>query len=216
MRQERRGQAWQAVPYQLLAMLGMLRLVNGDEAGAAIAFSDARARAPDTDDARAEVTRFEADGYLSGLKINEAAAVYETALAIKDDGLSRRSLAECRRRLGELDAATEHLTAARQLGYEEGRIRSIEARVLSDRGQPEEAERLALAAAESAETNDADSMYTLTYVRVMHALPGAAETLRRYVALMPNDPDLPALLDRPHPKGGVWRDALETPSTSAE
>jgi hypothetical protein len=85
---------------------------------------------------------------------------------------------------------------------------SLEARILADRGRTAEAEDILkrLAGEEASESRWA---YTMAYVRVQCGLPGAEDSLRQYVAVAPEDPDLVALLSRPAPGGGTWRERLE-------
>jgi hypothetical protein len=101
------------------------------------------------------------------------------------------------------------LDTAEEAGYPPGKARFLRCQILVDLGEMSEADRLAREAASERPASDPETVYTLAYVAATAHLPDADATLRRYVELLPNDPDLGPLLERLAPDGRTWRERLE-------
>jgi tetratricopeptide (TPR) repeat protein len=193
----------------LYLALGVARQAAGRDTAAEQAFREVVERSSEREIAERKVMFSRAAGLLFVRRLDEAAAVYE-ALATDDEvGDAFAGLAMCRVRLGNPEGAGDALDRAETLGFDSSKARPVRAQILVDQGRGAEAEQLALDAAGDAATNDPGALYTLAYVRATAHLPDAEGTLRRYVDLQPNDPDLGPLLDRPAPGGLTWEERLK-------
>ena len=95
-----------------------------------------------------------------------------------------------------------------ELGYDADKARLIRSQIVADLGRHDEAIDLAREAAGSYPPSDRQTTYTLAYVLATAQHPDAEAALRRYVEVLPHDPDLPHLLIRPAPDGRTWREYL--------
>jgi tetratricopeptide (TPR) repeat protein len=192
---------------ELRSLEGMVRLASGDEEGAEKAFAAALER-DHGEVAIARVAKARADGLFNAHRFEEAADAYEQILSSADDGNALLALIECRRQLGTGGGVAPDLQGARSMGGDEKWAGLLEARLLADEGKGRDAERVALEAAGSDEPVDLTALYTLGYVRATNDLPGAEQTLRRWVVLFPERDDLDDVLDAPVLGGGTWRERI--------
>jgi len=202
-------------PPALYRLLGHLRTAAGDDAGAQEAFDEFVRRSPDEQAARVAANASRAGALLSGGRVTEAAEAAERMTTVSDEPDVQLVVAMCRLRLGDLDAASRALELAERGGSKPRAVSMVRAQLLADRGQME-AETLARELVGSDLEADPGAFYTLAYVQATLHHPGAEETLRRYVAFKPLDPDLPSLLDRSAPGGGTWWERLGPPMPATD
>lgn len=153
-----------------------------------------------------------AGALLASGRLDEAARSYEQLTGGEAAAEAFVGLAMCSVHQGEAERAAGMLDRAQELGYPSATARFLRAQILVDLGRVAEADRLAHEAAEERPPSDPEALYTLAHVGATAHLPYGEETLRRYVELQMNDPDLPALLERPAPGGATWRDRISVAS----
>jgi tetratricopeptide (TPR) repeat protein len=189
-------------------LLATAQLAAGRDEAAEASFKEFLDRSSDQDAARKLIALARADALLIAGRFPDAAPLYEAAVAEHETPEAFAGLAMCRIRLGEARLAARDLDRAVGLGFDAERAKTIRAQILADYGRTDEALELAREATSADEPTD-DAAYTLVYVLVAARHPEAEARVREYVASKPNDPDLPALLARPAPNGGTWRDQLD-------
>lgn len=191
-------------------VLGSAQLSAGRDSAAEASFQEFVKRSSDQDAAEKRVMKARAEALLRSGRISEAAPVYEALVAEEGTADAYAGLAMCLVRLGEVERAARDLDRAEALGFDGDRARFLRAQILVDQGRSEEAVTLAHEAARSRPSSDPQAAYTLAYVLATAQHPDAEATLRTYVTIDPNDPDLDPLLDRPAPNGRTWREHLES------
>lgn len=200
------------LPEMYLAHGAALLAASRDEE-AEVAFQEYRARSSDPSAAGRQVIKIRAETLLYVGRIAEALSAYKTLVASREGPGALAGVAMCRLRLGDPQGASDAMDRAEVLGLDPDKARPVRAQIMADQGLGAEADELALRAAGGDHaTTDPAALYTLAYVRATGNLPGAEETLRRYVELQPNDPDLIPLLERPAPGGRPWRELIEIPA----
>lgn len=190
--------------------LGSAQLAAGRDSVAEASFRAFVERSLDRDAAERRVMEARAGALLSGGRYSEAASVYEALVDETGMPSAYSGLAMCRVRLGEADAAARDLDRAEELGFDRDRARFVRAQILVDQRRSAEAVTLAYEAAGTRPPSDPEAAYTLAYVLATAQHPDAEATLRSYVAMQPDDPDLSPLLDRSAPNGSTWREYLES------
>ena len=195
--------------FELYLLLGMAQVAVGRDAAADGSFRTFVERSSDPADAERRVLGTRAGAYLVAGRLDEATRAYEQQLVADGESADAHvGLAMCVLRRGDSVRAARLLDRAEELGYPPEKGHLLRAQILVDLGEVAQADRLTREVAEGRSESDPELVYTVAYVRATAHLPDADATLRRYVELQPNDPDLPALLDRPAPEGGTWRERL--------
>jgi len=192
-------------------ILGTAQLAAGRDSAAEASFQQFVNRSTDRVAAERRVMNSRAQALLISRRLSEATSAYEAVVAGQSTPDGFAGLAMCRLRLGEVEQAARDLDRAEELGYDADKARFLRAQILVDQGRSEEAMTLAHEAARSRPSSDPQAVYTLAYVLATAHHPDAEATLRTYVMIDPNDPDLGPLLDRPAPNGRTWREYLESP-----
>jgi tetratricopeptide (TPR) repeat protein len=190
-------------------LLGMAQLAAGRDAAADQTFRHYAKRSSDPVIAEWKVATTRAGALMASLRLDEAATVYGKLTEGPEPALAFVGLAMCRIRQGEPEHAKQALDTAEETGYPSEKARFLRSQILVDLGEVSEAERLAREAANEHPPSDPETVYTLAYVAATGHLPDAEAILRRYVELVPNDPDLGPLLERRAPDGRTWRERLE-------
>jgi tetratricopeptide (TPR) repeat protein len=198
--------------FELYLLLGMAQVAVGRDAAADESFRTFVERSSDPADAERRVLGTRAGAYLVAGRLDEATRAYQQLVADGQSADAHVGLAMCVLRRGDPARAAHLLDRAEELGYPPEKGRLLRAQILVDQGKGVEADRLARQAASDLPSSNPEALYTLAYVFATAHLPGAEETLRRYVELQPYDPDLAPLLDRPGPDGRTWRERLEVAS----
>lgn len=190
-------------------VLGSAQIAAGQDSAAEASFRQFVDEASDRDSAERLVLRTRAESLLKGGRFAEATSAFEVYVAQQPTAEAFVGLAMCHMRLHETERAARELDRAVELGYDEHNARFIRAQILADQGRNEEAFTLAHEAARSRPPSDPLSAYTFAYVFATTLHPDAESALRRHMELVPNDPDLPPLLERPAPNGSTWREYLD-------
>jgi len=195
--------------FELYLLLGVAQVAAGRDTAGEESFRAFVDRSSEPEDAERRVLGARAGAYLVTGRLDEATRDYGQLAAEGESADAHVGLAMCVLRRGDPARAACLLDRAEELGNPPEKGRLLRAQILVDLGQVEAADRLTREAAVGRSGSDPELAYTLAYVRATAHLPDADATLRRYVELQPNDPDLPALLDRSAPGGGQWRERLE-------
>ena len=195
--------------FELYLLLGMAQVAAGRDTAADRSFRSFVDQSSEPQVAARRVLGARAGGYLATGRLDEATRAYEQLAAEGESADAQVGLAMCFLRRGDPARAARLLDRAEELGHTPEKSRLLRAQILVDLGMIDDADRLTREAAVGRSGSDPELAYTFAYVRATAHLPDAEETLRRYIELQPNDPDLAALLDRPAPGGGRWRERLE-------